>query len=101
MDEINDMFNKESSLIEIWVEVSGKKKNTYIIGWDISEIELKEHIRIIKKKNGCNGTLKELNMNGDKDFLVKAIQLQGDKSEYMRKYLIEQDIDENIIRIKG
>ena len=100
-EDINELFDRETSLIEIWVETTGKKKNTYIIGWNITESELKDHIKIIKKKIGCNGTLKELSMNGDKNILIKAIQLQGDHCDFIKNYLIDQNIDDNIIRIKG
>ena len=100
-EEINETLNNETSLIEIWVEVSGRKKNTFIIGWNLTDVELKEHIKIIKKKIGCNGTLKELNSNGDNSIIIKAIQLQGDHVDYMKDYLKEQMIDINLIRVKG
>jgi translation initiation factor 1 (eIF-1/SUI1) len=100
-EEINETLNNETSLIEMWVEVSGRKKNTFIIGWNLPDAELKEHIKIIKKKIGCNGTLKELNSNGDNSIIIKAIQLQGDHVDYMKDYLKEQMIDINLIRVKG
>jgi translation initiation factor 1 (eIF-1/SUI1) len=100
-EEIIEQLNNETSLIEIWVEVSGRKKNTYITGWMLSDTELKEHIKIIKKKIGCNGTLKELNCHGDKSLIIKAIQLQGEHIDYMKDYLKDQMIDVNLIRVKG
>ena len=100
-DEINETINKESTIIEIWIEVSGRKKNTFISGWNLSDTELKEHIKTIKKKNGCNGTLKIISINGDESVQYKVIQLQGDHIDYMQNYLREQMIDSNLIRIKG
>jgi translation initiation factor 1 (eIF-1/SUI1) len=55
---INNPFNDNDNneietidiLIEIWVEESGRKKNTYITGWNLNDNELKEHLKIIKKK---------------------------------------------------
>jgi len=91
----------EQSIIEIWVETFGRKKNTYIAGWNVSELELKDHIKTIKKKIGCNGTLKEVSFNGNKSMLIKAIQLQGHHVDYILEYLKDQNIDINLIKVKG
>ena len=98
-EEINETLEKETTMIEIWLETSGRKKNTFIAGWNISDTELKEHIKIIKKKNGCNGTLKEI-MNSEK-VEIKVIQLQGDHVDYMQDYLKQQLIDPSLIKVKG
>jgi translation initiation factor 1 (eIF-1/SUI1) len=87
----NDIFNVDSSLIEIWVEANGRKKNTYISGWNINLNEMKKHLTFIKKKNGCNGSIK----NND------TLHLQGDHIEFMSKYLIDNGCDKNNIIIKG
>jgi translation initiation factor 1 (eIF-1/SUI1) len=99
-DDETQLINEQST-IEIWVETFGRKKNTYIAGWNISDTELKEHIKTIKKKIGCNGTLKELSVNGNKTTLVKTIQLQGHHVDYILEYLTEQQIDINSVRVKG
>lgn len=96
----NDNTNTKQTLIEIWVEANGRKKNTYVSGWDIPEEQLKEHLKTIKKKNGCNGTIKEIpNETGTQ--LIKVLQLQGDHSEYINEYLVSHNVDTNNIRIKG
>jgi translation initiation factor 1 (eIF-1/SUI1) len=95
--EIENEIN-ELKLIKIWMEVNGRKKNTFIEGWNIPETELKEHLKIIKKKNGCNGTIKELT---NKSETVKVIQLQGDFIDYIKDYLITNDIDPSIIKVLG
>ena len=41
-EKIND-----NNIIELWMESQKKKKNTFILGWNLSEIQLKEHIKII------------------------------------------------------
>ena len=97
-EEFSNELEKKLSLIEIWVETNGRKKNTFISGWGLTDSELKEHIKIIKKKNGCNGSLKEYNNN---DIMIKVIQLQGDHSDYMHEYLLNHDIDESLIKMKG
>jgi translation initiation factor 1 (eIF-1/SUI1) len=91
----------ESTLIKIWLEVNGRKKNTYVEGWNITELDLKEHIKIIKKKNGCNGTLKEICNDSNKSDITKIIQLQGDLIDYMKNYLINNNIDSSIIKVLG
>ena len=45
-----DTNNTESKDITIWVETNGCKKNTYISGWNISDSQIKEHLKTIKKK---------------------------------------------------
>ena len=96
----NDNTNTKQTFIEIWVEANGRKKNTYVSGWDIPEDQLKEHLKTIKKKNGCNGTIKEI-PNETSTQLLKVLQLQGDHSEYINQYLVSHSVDPNNIRIKG
>ena len=100
-EEIDTIKENQIKLIEIWMETSGRKKNTYIVGLNLTDIELKEHIKIIKKKNGCNGTLKEMSSSDDKSKMFKVIHLQGDHIEFMKEYLISQNIDSSLIKIKG
>jgi translation initiation factor SUI1 len=88
-----------STLIELWVEVNGRKKNTYILGWELDKSELKEHLRTIKKKRGCNGTIK--NMTTEEHGEVSVLQLQGNHVEYVKEYIINTGIDSDNIRIKG
>jgi translation initiation factor 1 (eIF-1/SUI1) len=87
--------NFENLLIEIWVEQFGKKKNTYISGWNLNENELKEHIKIFKRKHGCNGTLKINNDN------IKVIMFQGEHINHIINYLKNLEININNINIKG
>jgi len=50
----------EQNSITIWKETLKRKNNTFISGWNISEDELKNHLKYIKKKIGCNGTIKKI-----------------------------------------
>ncbi len=96
---INDI-NTKQTFIQIWVETNGRKKNTYVSGWDISDEQLKDHLKTIKKKNGCNGTIKEM-PNETNTQLLKILQLQGDHSKYINQYLITNNVPPNNIHIKG
>lgn len=99
MDPFDDLNSepatfKEDNNIEIWVETFGRKKNTYLSGWKLSDGEKKDHLKIIKKKASCNGTIKNMNE-------VEVIQLQGDHVAYLRQYMIDMGIDSLKIKIKG
>lgn len=105
MDPFADIKNEfedqllNNSIIEIWLEVNGKKKNTYILGWELEKNELKEHLRNIKKRKGCNGTIK--NINSEEHGEVSVLQLQGNHMEYVKEYIINTGVDSENIRIKG
>jgi len=83
--------------IQIWSEEKGRKTETYISGWEIDEILLKTHLKNIKKNKGCNGSIKEKEINDNK---VKVILLQGNHKDYIFKYLLNEGIDETSIEIK-
>ena len=67
--------------LELWVENAGRRINTYLSGWNISEDELKEHLKIIKKKKGCNGSVKQNEQNN------MIFHLQGDHKVFLISYL--------------
>jgi translation initiation factor 1 (eIF-1/SUI1) len=101
-DFIKNEFEEEllnNTIIDIWVEVNGRKKNTYIYGWDLELNELKDHLRTIKKKKGCNGTIKKI--TNDEYGTVSVLQLQGNHAEYVKTYIVNTGIDDDNIRIKG
>jgi translation initiation factor 1 (eIF-1/SUI1) len=91
VEETNTVTINEYN-IEIWLETYGRKKNTFVSGWTLTEEEFKN----IKKKNGCNGSMKK-----DNDTGKILIQFQGDLVDYMNKYITEQGVDSQYIRIKG
>lgn len=97
-DDNNEILNNNIQ-ITIWIIVTGSKTNTYISGWNISDNELKDHIKNIKKKNGCNGSIKDI-MN-DKEIPIKTIHLQGNHIDFMKDYLIQNGVNPNDIYIKG
>jgi translation initiation factor 1 (eIF-1/SUI1) len=92
-----DLINNESSNIEIWVEDRGRKSDTYVYGWNVDEETLKNHLKIIKKKKGCNGSVKDIvKENGS----IKVMQLQGNIKDYIVSYLKENGINDDNIKIK-
>lgn len=95
----NSIITKNSN-IEVWVEANGRKKNTYISGWELTNDQLKEHIKTIKKKNGCNGTIKDI-INEDTAGITQVIQLQGDHVDFVVNYLKQNNVDPSAIIIKG
>jgi translation initiation factor 1 (eIF-1/SUI1) len=79
----------------MWVDPAdpnARNKNTYLSGWNISKTEKKEHLKNIKKKASCNGTIKTIDN-------VEVIQLQGNHIVYLRQYMNSVGITN--IKIKG
>lgn len=93
-DDTNNIFTDK---IEIWTEDRGSKCDTYIYGWNISVDTLKAHLKNIKKKNGCNGSIKDIDKDTGKH---KILHLQGNHKDYIVSYLKEQGIDPDNIKIK-
>lgn len=85
----NDEFK-----IEIWVESKGRKCITFISGWNIDDTTLATHLKTIKKKNACNGTVKTVDNN-------KVMQLQGDHVAYIKTFLKDHSIKDDMIKVKG
>ncbi len=85
-----------SSPIELWMIKTGRKSNTFICGLNFTENELKEHLKILKKKIGCNGSVKE-GIHNDKKQLI--FQLQGEQDRAIEKYFTELGVKN--IKING
>lgn len=104
MNPFNDINNRKAtastgSTISIWVENYGRKHNTFISGWEITPEEMKEHLKTIKKKNGCNGTIKDMEVDGTT--VESVMQLQGDHAEYVKTFIIGTGVPESSVYIKG
>jgi translation initiation factor 1 (eIF-1/SUI1) len=92
-----DLNSNSSNIIEIMIEERGKKADTYVYGWNIDDDTLKIHLKTIKKKRGCNGSIKEIvKENGP----IKVMQLQGNVKDFVISYLKENGISEDNIKIK-
>lgn len=92
----NDTLEKP---INIWVTQSGRKHNTYVSGWNIDDAVIKEHHKTMKKTKGCNGSIKDMEVDGDST--ERVMQLQGDHADYVKKFIINTGIDPSRIYIKG
>ncbi len=68
----NNIFNDEK--VVVYCERSGKRYNTYIVGWKTTEDEIKNALKIMKKTFGCGGAIKMTNYEGKE---IQAINLQG------------------------
>jgi translation initiation factor 1 (eIF-1/SUI1) len=89
--------NTNNNIIEIWSENNGRKTNTYVYGWKLEDIELKEHLKTIKKRRGCNGSIKDIIRDTGK---IKVMHLQGNIKDYIIDYLKEHGINDSNIKIK-
>jgi len=75
--------------VEIWLEIKGRHKNTFITGLDFETDDLKEHLKNLKKKHGCNGSLKEDLIDGENK---KVLKLQGDHIDNIQNFLMSINI---------
>ena len=96
-DEVDEQISSVSN-VTIWKEQSGRKTNTYITGWNIDIIEMKDHLKVFKNKNGTNGSIKNYEENGEEK---KKVQLQGDYVEKFFNFLVETGVNEDNIVITG
>lgn len=95
-------FEKEESTtddklssVEIWVESNGKRKNTFISGLKFDGETLKEHLKNLKKKHGCNGSIKDITVDGH---TKEVLQLQGEHLDNVSVYLKSIGITDIITR---
>jgi translation initiation factor 1 (eIF-1/SUI1) len=97
-NEFNDFdTDLNNSNITIFSEQHGRKKNTYVIGWNIDKETMKEHLKTLKRKHGCNGSIKMKNYQGED---CQAIHLQGEWKDEVKSYLKSLDVHEDDIEIK-
>ena len=92
---------KEEPDIELWVVDRGRKCDTYISHLPYTEAELLEHLKHLKKKLGCGGSVQN-----SKDFELEEpssnyfrIHIQGNKKSQIRDYFTQLGIKN--IKVKG
>lgn len=96
--------------VEIWLD-NGKKKQTFISGLVYPMDELKEHLKILKKKVAGNGSIKENDENKkdtkkdneeseeiEETQIEYIIQLQGSHVEIVHEYFKNLGIKDISIR---
>ena len=96
-DNKNINISFEETKIIIYSERNGRKSNTYIIDWDISKESMKSHLKNLKKKYGCNGTIKTKMFQGENK---EVLHLQGELKSEVKEYLISKEIEEDNIEVK-
>ena len=86
---------KKFTKLELVIKVdkrNARKNITYLTGWELEIDDLKAHMKNIKKKYGCNGSVKK---KDDKIIFL----LQGDKSKELIEYLKTENISDNNIKL--
>jgi translation initiation factor 1 (eIF-1/SUI1) len=83
--------------IKIFSEKRGKKTNTYMTGWNVDKNELKDHLKNLKRKHGCNGSIKEKIFQGNN---CVVLHLQGEWKDAVKNYLVINNVNESDIEIK-
>jgi translation initiation factor 1 (eIF-1/SUI1) len=94
VDETKNMSLKLNN-VEIWLDIKGRHKNTFITGLNFETNILNEHLTNLKKKHGCNGSLSELLIDGENK---KVLKLQGDHIDNIQTFLTSINITNFITR---
>ena len=91
-----EIGKKDANLIHIRVKQrNGRKCITTIQGLN-AEIDMKKVLKACKKSMNCNGTVV------DDEKMGQVIQLQGDKREEFKKFIVENELAEaNTIKVHG
>jgi translation initiation factor 1 (eIF-1/SUI1) len=98
LNNIDSLLDDINHKITIFTRQNGKKHNTYIVGWNINESDLKAHLKTLKTTNGCNGSIKTIEFEGKQQ---PAIHLQGNKLDIVKEYLVniaKMSIDDLVIK---
>ena len=91
----------DQKILYIWVQKMGRKSNTYVSGWSITNDEIKAHLKLIKKNLGCNGSIKDMLVDGTSTIEQRVMHLQGEHADYLKDFIINTGIEPSLIHIKG
>lgn len=97
-EQENNTVTVTDTQIIVIVESYGRNKKTVIKGWNLSADEMKNHLKNIKKANGCNATYKDISEDDKPDM---AVIIQGDISRYIVTYLISIGNNPDNIIVRG
>ena len=92
---------KENQDVELWVGERGRKFDTYISYLPYTKSELDLHLKNLKKKLGCGGSVQS-SKDFEEDELIPEyfrIHIQGKQKDYIKEYFIKLGIKN--IRVKG
>ena len=92
-NELDDTL-VDSNIITIFGEQAGKRSNTYVVGLNIDDTLRKEYVKTLKKKHGCNGSIKKIKYD---DIEQIVIQLQGNQITKVHTFLKEIGVKQKII----
>jgi translation initiation factor 1 (eIF-1/SUI1) len=83
--------------IVIWIEQRGRKSDTFISGLPLTKDQLLDHLKNIKKKKGCNGSVKEI--IDDNGITKLVIHTQGNLKAFINEYF--NTLGYTNIKLKG
>jgi translation initiation factor 1 (eIF-1/SUI1) len=75
----------------------GRKVNLFISGWKIEIKYMKEHLKNLKRKFGCNGSVKKEVIEGSEEIVI---HLKGDHVDKVQEYIRSIENDNYKITIK-
>ncbi len=89
----NNIFNDEK--VVVYCEKSGRRCNTYIVGWKTTDDNMKNTLKSLTKLFGCGGAIKMTDYEGKQTL---AINLQGNFVVKTGEYLKSQNIVNLIVK---
>jgi translation initiation factor 1 (eIF-1/SUI1) len=92
-EQNNNIFNDNK--ITVFCEKSGRRYNTYIVGWNTTDDDLKNALEKMKKKFGCGGAIKNIIYEGAE---IKSLNLQGNVVVKVGEYLKSLKLENLIIK---
>lgn len=91
----NEFTFEEDNIVTISIERRGRKTNTFITGWNITNDEMKAHLKNLKNKFGCNGSVKTINFESVD---TPCIHLQGKHTDKIKEYLATNNVSNITIK---
>ena len=85
----NTLSFEEDNIVTISIERRGRKTNTFITGWNLTDDERKTHLKNLKKSFGCNGSVKTYVIDSVES---PCIHLQGEHTDKIKEYLKQNDV---------
>jgi translation initiation factor 1 (eIF-1/SUI1) len=86
-------FNDEN--VVLLVDKKGRKTNSYLIKLGLEETIMKEYLRDMKKKFGCNGSIKNIIYENLEN---RVIHLQGEHTDRIIDYMSNKGVKDIIIK---
>lgn len=75
--------------ISVFIVVNRGKKVTYMSGWLDNKADLTDHLKVLKHRHGCNGSIKFKTLKDNEKKLY--FMLQGDWKEELVNYIKENE----------